>query len=106
MADAACPMEALLSAQDSVGFDSLQYDDQIAHIDLKGAGQRTRTGISAKLFTSLYEAGVNFEMISTSEIRISVVTRADSIEDAARAGHTAFELDGDEPAVVHAGSGR
>jgi aspartate kinase len=45
-------------------------------------------------------------MISTSEIRISVVTRADTIDDAVRAVHTAFELDGDELAVVHAGTGR
>jgi aspartate kinase len=99
-------LQALRSEQDEVGFQSLQYDDQIAKLALVGAGMRTSSGISAKLFTSLYEAGVNIEMISTSEIRISVVTRADTIDDAVRAVHTAFELDGDEPAVVHAGTGR
>ncbi|MEQ1737337.1 MAG: aspartate kinase, partial [Rhodoglobus sp.] len=53
-----------------------------------------------------YEAGINIEMISTSEIRISVVTRADTINDAVRVVHTAFGLDGDAEAVVHGGSGR
>jgi aspartate kinase len=106
MADGARVMQTLMAEKDVVGFDSLQYDDQIAKLALVGAGMRTSSGISAKLFTSLYEAGVNIEMISTSEIRISVVTRADTIDDAVRAVHTAFELDGDEPAVVHAGTGR
>jgi len=62
--------------------------------------------VSAKLFTALYEAGVNIEMISTSEIRISVVTRAIDVATAARAIHTAFGLDGDADAVVYGGSGR
>ncbi len=106
MADGARVMQALLAEKDSVGFESLQYDDQIAKLALVGAGMRTSPGISAKLFTALFDAGVNIEMISTSEIRISVVTRADTVEDAVRAVHTAFELDGDEVAVVHAGTGR
>ena len=71
-----------------------------------GAAMRSAAGISAKLFEALYDAGINIEMISTSEIRISVVTRADSVHAAARAVHSAFELDGDEDAVVHAGTGR
>jgi aspartate kinase len=99
-------MQTLLGEQDRVGFEALQYDDQIAKLALVGAGMRTSPGISAKLFTALFEAGVNIEMISTSEIRISVVTRADSIEDAVRAVHTAFDLDGDAVAVVYAGTGR
>ena len=73
---------------------------------LVGAGMRTNAGVSAKLFTALYEAGINIEMISTSEIRISVVTRADIINEAVRAVHTAFELDSAEEAVVHGGTGR
>ncbi|HNP16098.1 MAG TPA: aspartate kinase, partial [Terrimesophilobacter sp.] len=106
MADGAHVMQTLLAEKKRVGFDSLQYDDQIAKLALVGAGMRTSSGISAKLFTALFEAGVNIEMISTSEIRISVVTRADTVDDAVRAVHTAFELDGDELAVVHAGTGR
>jgi aspartate kinase len=67
---------------------------------------RTNAGVSAKLFTALFEAGINIEMISTSEIRISVVTRADTINDALRVVHTAFGLDADAEAVVHGGTGR
>src|SRR5215218_7740999 len=99
-------LTALSGAQEAIGFLSLQYDDQIGKVSLVGAAMRSATGVSARLFEALYEAGINIEMISTSEIRISVVTRADSVHAAARAVHTAFELDGDEDAVVHAGTGR
>jgi aspartate kinase len=99
-------LQALSQAQESLGFQSLQYDDQIGKLSLVGAAMRSATGISAKLFEALYEAGINIEMISTSEIRISVVTRADSVHDAAVAVHRAFDLDGDTDAVVYAGTGR
>ena len=99
-------LTALSEAQESLSFQSLQYDDQIGKLSLVGAAMRSATGISAKLFEALYEAGINIEMISTSEIRISVVTRADSVNAAAVAVHTAFDLDGDADAVVHAGTGR
>jgi aspartate kinase len=99
-------LTALAGAQEAIGFLSLQYDDQIGKVSLVGAAMRSATGVSARLFEALYEAGINIEMISTSEIRISVVTRADSVHAAARAVHTAFELDGDDDAVVHAGTGR
>ena len=99
-------LQALSHAQESLGFQSLQYDDQIGKLSLVGAAMRSATGISARLFEALYDAGINIEMISTSEIRISVVTRADSVNDAAVAVHTAFDLDGDTDAVVYAGTGR
>ena len=99
-------LTALTNEKDNVGFVGLQYDDQIGKLALVGAGMRTNTGVSAKLFEALYEAGINIEMISTSEIRISVVTRADTINNALRVVHTAFGLDGDGEAVVHAGTGR
>ncbi|WP_353813319.1 aspartate kinase [Agromyces sp. SYSU T00266] len=99
-------LTSLSDAQDSLGFESLQYDDQIGKLSLVGAAMRSAAGISARLFEALYEAGINIEMISTSEIRISVVTRADSVNAAARAVHTAFGLDGDDDAVVYAGTGR
>ena len=73
-------LTTLTASQPEVGFASLQYDDQIGKLALVGAGMRTNAGVSAKLFTALYEAGINIEMISTSEIRISVVTRADTVE--------------------------
>jgi aspartate kinase len=99
-------MTALTAAQDEVGFQSLQFDDQIGKLAVVGAGMRTSAGVSAQLFTALSEAGINIEMISTSEIRISVVTRADQLQHAMRVVHTAFGLDADEVAVVHGGTGR
>ena len=99
-------LTALSNAQDDIGFESLQYDDQIGKLAVVGNAMRTNAGVSATLFEALYEAGINIEMISTSEIRISVVTRADTINDAVRAVHTAFGLDADDEAVVHGGTGR
>jgi aspartate kinase len=99
-------LTALRVAQPEVGFLSLQYDDQIGKLAVVGAGMRTSAGVSAQLFRALSDAGINIEMISTSEIRISVVTRADTLHEAMRVVHTAFGLDADEVAMVHAGSGR
>ena len=82
------------------------YDDQIGKLALVGAGMRTNAGVSAQLFRACPTAGINIEMISTSEIRISVVTRADSCRTRCSVVHTAFGLDGDDEAVVHAGTGR
>jgi aspartate kinase len=104
--DAQTVLTALTMQKDPVGFQALQHDDQIGKLSLVGAGMRTNAGVSAQLFTALYESGINIEMISTSEIRISVVTRADMINDAVRAVHTAFGLDSEAEAVVHAGTGR
>lgn len=104
--DGAAVLRALTAAQPDVGFASLQYDDQIGKLALVGAGMRTNAGVSAKLFTALFDAGINIEMISTSEIRISVVTRADTINAAVRAVHHAFDLDSDVEALVHGGTGR
>lgn len=99
-------VRALESVREVIGYESLQFDDQIGKLALVGAGMRTNTGVSAQLFKALSEAGINIEMISTSEIRISVVTRADSVYEAARVVHHAFDLDGNEPAQVYAGTGR
>jgi aspartate kinase len=99
-------LQALRSEQEAVAFQSLQYDDQIGKLALVGAGMRTNSGVSAQLFEALYDAGINIEMISTSEIRISVVTRADSVNQAARVVHAAFGLDSDDTAIVYGGTGR
>ena len=99
-------MEALRSRQKDAGFDSLIYDDGIGKLSVVGAGMRTNAGVSAQLFTALSDAGINIEMISTSEIRISVVMRAQILPDAVRVVHQAFGMDADEDAVVHAGTGR
>ncbi|MCX7520900.1 aspartate kinase [Microbacterium sp. STN6] len=99
-------LTALTAEQPDVGFQNLQYDDQIGKLALVGAGMRSNAGVSAQLFEALYDAGINIEMISTSEIRISVVTRADTVNEAARVVHRAFGLDGDAQAIVYAGTGR
>ncbi|MGM1029797.1 MAG: aspartate kinase [Actinomycetota bacterium] len=99
-------LQALESHRTDVGFESLQHDDQIGKLALVGAGMRTNAGVSARLFRALSDAGINIEMISTSEIRISVVTRADQLIEAVRVVHSAFELDSDDEAVVHGGTGR
>jgi aspartate kinase len=93
--------------QGEVGFASIQYDDQVGKLSLIGAGMRSHPGVTATFFAALSEAGVNIEMISTSEIRISIVCRSADLDKAVRASHTAFELDSDAAeAVVYGGTGR
>jgi len=100
-------MEALTRAQSVIAFDSLRYDDQIGKISLVGAGMKTNPGVTATFFEALSNAGVNIELISTSEIRISVVTRVDDVKPAVQAVHSAFGLDSDsDEAVVYGGTGR
>ncbi len=105
--DAAGALAALEAAQAEVGFSEVRYTDRIGKVSLVGAGMRQSPGVSATLFRSLGEAGINIDMISTSEIRISVVTDIDRLDDAVRAIHTAFDLDSDAAeAVVYGGTGR
>jgi aspartate kinase len=105
--DGTAAVEALQRIQGEVGFSSIQYDDQIGKLSLVGAGMRSNPGVSATFFKALANAGVNIEMISTSEIRISVITRDDLLDEAVRAVHTAFGLDSSEgEAVVYGGTGR
>ncbi len=93
--------------QGEIGFQSIQYDDQIGKLSLIGAGMRSHPGVTATFFACLAEAGVNIEMISTSEIRISIICRASDLENGVRAAHTAFELDAAQiEAVVYGGTGR
>jgi aspartate kinase len=104
--DAEKVLMALRGEQTEVGFESLQHDDQIGKLSVVGGGMRTNAGVSAQLFTALKDAGINIEMISTSEIRISILTRADILNHAVQIVHTAFGLDGDAEATVYAGTGR
>lgn len=105
--DGPTALAALKRIQDSVGFSDLLYDDHVGKLSLIGAGMRSHPGVSARFFTALSEAGVNVEMISTSEIRISVVCRDTDLDTAVRAVHDAFELGSDEQeAVVYGGTGR
>ncbi len=106
-ADGQAAMTALDRLRDEVGYDQLLFDDRIGKVSLVGTGMRTHPGVSARFFTALATAGVNIEMISTSEIRISVVVDEVQVDDAVASAHAAFELDSDEvAAVVYGGSGR
>ena len=99
-------LEALRASQDIVGFDSIDYNDQVGKLSLIGAGMRSNPGVSYKFFDALHKAGVNVDMISTSEIRISIVTHADLLDTAVRAVHAAFGLDSEDEATVYGGTGR
>ena len=97
---------ALEAKKEDLGFNQLQVTDHIGILSVVGAGMRTYSGVSAKLFTALAQLGINVDMISTSEIRISVVVAPDQLEEAARAVHRAFDLDSESEAVVYGGTGR
>jgi aspartate kinase len=99
-------LTALRAAQPEIGFESIEYNENVGKLSLIGAGMRSHPGVSATFFKALSDAGININMISTSEIRISVVTHADLLDDAVRAIHKAFELDGDAEATVYGGTGR
>ena len=100
-------IQVLQAVKTSIGFADMLYDDKIGKMSVIGAGMRTNPGISAKLFRAMADADINIEMISTSEIRVSVVTRSDQLEAAVRAAHTAFGLDSTEgEAIVYGGTGR
>jgi aspartate kinase len=106
-AEGANASKILQAIQGEVGFSSIQYDDQIGKLSLVGAGMRSHPGVTATFFAAMSEAGVNIEMISTSEIRISIVCRESDLDRAVKAAHTAFELDADQvEAVVYGGTGR
>jgi aspartate kinase len=106
-ADGHAAMESLARIQNEVGYDKLLYDDQIGKVSLIGAGMRSHPGITARFFAALASAGVNIEMISTSEIRISVIVDEAQVDAAVQATHSAFDLDADEvEAVVYGGTGR
>ena len=99
--------KALTAIQKEVGFASVQFDDSIGKLSLIGAGMSSHPGVSAQFFAALADAGINIEMISTSEIRISVIVRADDLDRAVQVIHTAFGLDADQiEAVVYGGTGR
>ena len=105
--DSASAREALEAAKEELGFRSLHFNPDIGKLSLVGAGMRSNPGVSARLFNALAETGVNIHMISTSEIRISVVVDDAVLDDAVRAVHTAFGLDADAAeAVVYGGTGR
>jgi aspartate kinase len=104
--DGPTAVAALEHARGEIGFSEVFYDGNVGKVSLVGAGMRSHPGVTATFCESLSRAGINIETMNTSEIRISVLCREDQLNDAVRALHEAFELGGDEQAVVHAGTGR
>ncbi len=96
----------LTALQDEIGFTKVLYDDHIGKVSLIGAGMRSHPGVTATFCEALANAGINIELISTSEIRISVLIKDAELDRAVAALHEAFGLGGDEEAVVYAGTGR
>ena len=99
-------LEALEAAKAELGFEEVIYNESVGKLSLVGAGMKTNTGVSFTFFEALSNAGVNIDMISTSEIRISVITDLNKLDEAVRAVHTAFGLDAEGEATVYGGTGR
>ena len=99
-------LEALEDAKAELGFQEVIYNESVGKLSLVGAGMKTNTGVSFTFFEALSNAGVNIDMISTSEIRISVITELSKLDEAVRAVHTAFGLDTEGEATVYGGTGR
>ena len=105
--DKVTALDALHGARDRIGFSEILYDDSIGKVSVIGVGMRSHPGVSATFFQALADAGINIQMISTSEIRISVVVGIDDVNAAVRAAHTAFGLDSvSGEAVIYGGTGR
>ena len=106
-ADAQVALDALESAKDEIGFHEVLYNPNIGKLSLVGTGMRTNPGVAARLFAALSEAGINIDLISSSEIRLSIVTKLDDLDRAVAVVHSAFGLDAEvSEAVVYAGTGR
>jgi len=96
----------LHSHRDVSGFSSVSCDEQIGRVSLIGTGMRGEPGIAATFCEAMTSVGINVEMLSTSESRISAICRGADVDDAVRALHDAFGLGSDQTAVVYAGTGR
>lgn len=99
-------LKALEDAKAELGFQEVIYNESVGKLSLVGAGMKTNPGVSFTFFEALSNAGVNIDMISTSEIRISVITELSKLDEAVRAVHTAFGLDAEGEATVYGGTGR
>lgn len=102
--DAARAMQILKSS--SADWQDVLFDDHVGKVSLVGAGMKSHPGVTADFCEALRDAGVNIELISTSEIRISVLIRDTDLDKAVKALHDKFQLGGDEEATVYAGTGR
>ena len=90
-------LKALDKNRAHLGFERVEHDETVAKISIVGAGMATNPGIASMFFEALYDAGINIHMISTSEIKITVLVDENDVDEAARAVHDKFKL-----ASVHA----
>jgi aspartate kinase len=104
--DGPTAVEKLTKLQPEIGFEQVLYDDLVGKVSLIGAGMRSHPGVTATFCEALAKAGVNIDIISTSEIRISVLCKDTELDKAVRAIHDAFDLGGEDEAVVYGGTGR
>ena len=91
--DAQRAVEIVRSVQSSVGFEDVAVNDDVAKVSVIGVGMRSHTGVAKLMFQALAEKGVNIQVISTSEIKISVLIDAAYTELAVRALHAVYGLD-------------
>ncbi|MET9489403.1 aspartate kinase [Nocardia sp. NPDC006630] len=99
-------VELLSKQQGEIGFSRVVYDDHVGKVSLVGAGMKSHPGVTATFCEALAEARINIDLISTSEIRISVLVKDNDLDEAVQVLHKAFDLGGSEVAVVHGGTGR
>jgi aspartate kinase len=95
-ADLRRAIEIIKPTADELEVPEISTDEKISKISIIGVGMKTHAGVAAKMFQTLYDEGINIEMISTSEIKISCIIKSKYTELAVRALHDAFELDKEE----------
>ena len=91
--DETAATDVIHTLNDTLKFDDLLIDSSIAKVSLVGVGMRSHAGIASSAFKSLSEAGINIQMISTSEIKITIVIKEDETDQAVKTLHNAFELE-------------
>jgi len=91
--DAQTAIDIMTAAKDEIGFDDIRLDDTVSKISIVGVGMRSHTGVAETMFRALSEKGINIQVISTSEIKVSVLIDEAYTELAVRALHAAYGLD-------------
>src|ERR1041385_7614197 len=87
-------VEAIERAAPAIGYRDLTHDTGVAKVSIIGIGMRTHPGVAQTMFRTFAEKGINIEVISTSEIKVSVLIAEEYVELAVRALHAAFDLEG------------
>jgi aspartate kinase len=93
-ADLERTLQVLEEKRQTLGFKALKPDSNVVKISVIGVGMRSHSGVAQQMFKTLADRGINIQVISTSEIKISVLIASDYTELALRALHTAYGLDG------------